>query len=282
MDREKEIALMEELQGLQDNGLFFLDDSVVLSPIERYVSKERFEAEKAGIFKRVPIIAAHSSELAEAGSFLTRDFHGLPLLLTRDRENQVHAFINVCRHRGARLVGDDSGCKHRFSCPYHAWTWSNDGELRGIPHEKPGFPDIDRTGYALKRLPVTERYGLVWAISDPEAEPDFVSFLDPLEGDFAWVEMADLAMAHSDVIEKQSNWKLLVEGGLEAYHFKVAHRETIGPHFMDNLSSYERLGAHMRSVLRTCLTLQNNPGKPGRSGMLPMSCTPYFRQISSW
>ena len=261
MKREKEIALLEELMGLKNNNLFFLDPDIELSPIERYASIERFNAEMKEVFRKIPSIAAHPCELPEAGSFLTRDFFGHPLLLTRDKENNVHAFLNVCRHRGARLVGDETGCKHSFSCPYHAWTWNNNGNLRAIPHEEPGFPDIDRNQYALKRLPVQERNGLIWVVATPDSEVDFNSFLTPLDEDFAWIEMQDLAITHSDTLERPANWKLLVEGGIEAYHFKVAHRETIGPHFVDNLSSYEMLGDHMRSILprSTLDTLQGEP-----------------------
>ncbi|MCP9483665.1 Rieske 2Fe-2S domain-containing protein [Shimia sp. CNT1-13L.2] len=249
MERAKQIALLEELQGLKDNGLFFLDDEVAKSPITRYASQDRFDAEMRDIFRGVPIIACHASELPEPGSFMTRELSGLPVLLTRDRDNTVHAFINVCRHRGARLVREGSGCKNAFSCPYHAWTWGNNGTLRGVPHQKEGFPGLDRDAHALKRLPATERYGLVWVVANTDAQPDFDSFLTPLAGEFAWAEMETLAIAATDTIERKANWKLLAEGGIEAYHFKVTHRDTIGPHFLDNLSSYETLGSHMRSVL---------------------------------
>lgn len=261
MDREREIALLEELQGLKDNGLFFLDDEVCASPVERYASPERFERERAALFSAGPIIAAHGSELPEPGSFLTMNVGGLPVLLTRDKAGEVHAFLNVCRHRGMRLVGEEHGCKHAFSCPYHAWTWSSDGSLRAIPHEKPGFPGIDREAYGLKRLPSTERLGFVWIVVTPGGTVDFEAHLSPLEDDFRWFAADELAVAASDTFERAANWKLLIEGGIEAYHFKVAHKDTIGPHFLDNLSSYEMLGSHMRSVLprSTLAELTNLP-----------------------
>ncbi len=254
MDRQTELALLEELMGLKSTGQFFLDDAVQTSPVARYLDTDRFQAERDHIFRGSPLIAAHASEISDPGDFLTRDLSGLPLLLTRDRDGDVHAFLNVCRHRGARLVHDASGCKHAFSCPYHAWTWSNAGALRGIPHEKPGFPGIDRTEKALTRLPAKEALGLIWVVADPKAEVDFDGWIAPLATDFAWADMAGLGVAATETIERSANWKLLIEGGIEAYHFKVAHKETIGPHFVDNLSSYTRLGPHMRSILpRTSL-----------------------------
>ena len=255
MDREREIALLEELQGLKQHKLFFLDDAVAASPVARYVCAQRFARETEAVFHGQPMIAAHASELPEAGSYLTLDIAGLPVLLTRDKDGVVHAMLNVCRHRGARLVGDERGCKHIFSCPYHAWSYDSAGALRGIPHEKPGFPGIDRAAHGLRQLPAAERFGLVWIIANGDAKPDFDAALAPLAADFAWFDMDQLAIAATDTFERRANWKLLIEGGLEAYHFKVAHRDTIGPHFVDNLSSYEMLGAHMRSVLpRTSIT----------------------------
>lgn len=249
MDRSMEIALLEELQGLKDNGQFFLDDDVHTSPMIRYADAGRFEAEMTRIFRKVPLVAAHSRELAEPGSFVTRTIGGLAVLVTRDKAGEVHAFLNVCRHRGARLVDEAAGCKHAFSCPYHAWTYTSKGELRGVPHEKQGFPGIDRADYGLRRLPAAERLGLVWVVADPEAKPDFDAHTAPIADEFAWLGMDGLGIAHSETKVKRANWKLLIEGGIEAYHFKVAHKNTIGPHFLDNLSSYQMLGPHMRSVL---------------------------------
>ncbi len=261
MDRATEVALLEELQGLKDNGLFFLDDDVKPSPIARYTSADRFSAEMDKIFRTIPVVAAHASELPDPGSFLTRTVSGRPVLMTRDRDGTVHAFLNVCRHRGARLVDDAQGCKHMFSCPYHAWTWTNKGNLRGIPHEKQGFPGIDKTQHGLVRLPATERAGLIWVVADSKAEPDFSAHIDPIAEAMEWCDMADLAVVHTDTITRNANWKLLVEGGIEAYHFKVAHKNTIGPHFLDNLSSYAMLGPHMRSILprNTLTSLSETP-----------------------
>ena len=152
MDRSTEIELLEELADLRGACAFYLDDAVTTSPVARYTCPERFSRERQALFRALPAIVAHSSELAGSDSFLTRDFAGLPLLLTRDSEGAVHAFLNVCRHRGTRLVDAANGCRRRFVCPYHAWTWDNRGALKGIPHEAVGFPGIDKGALGLKRL----------------------------------------------------------------------------------------------------------------------------------
>ncbi len=256
MDRAQEVALLEELLGLKENSLFFLDYAVQFSHVDRYVTETRFDREMASVFRAVPLIAAHASELPERGSYLTRQIGDLPVLLTRGKDGRANAFVNVCRHRGARLVAEGKGCKHAFSCPYHAWTWNSSGDLRGVPHEKQGFPDLERSAYALKRLPATERLGLIWVVAGPLAEPEFDAFLKPVERDFGWLGVTGLGIAACDLTVLGANWKLLLEGGLEAYHFKVTHKETIGSHFLDNISSYQVLGPHIRSVLpRSRVTL---------------------------
>lgn len=249
MDRQAQIDLLRELRGLSEARSFFLGDAVEKSPVERYSSVQRFVLERDLIFRTMPLIAAHSSELAEPGCFLTLTLAGLPVLLTRGRDGAVNAFINVCRHRGARLVDDAGGCKSTFSCPYHGWTWDNAGELRGVPHEPAGFPGLDRKTFGLRRLPATERLGLIWVIADPDASAEFDPVITPLKADFEWLDMAGLVIARTDRIAPDANWKLLAEGGIEAYHFRVTHKHTIGPHFVDNLSSFQMLGPHMRSIL---------------------------------
>ena len=249
MDRTTELSLLEELAGLKTIGAAFLDEGVTFSDVQDYTSQARFDRERARLFRQKPLAAAHASELPNPGDFVTRDLFGSPALITRDKAGEVHAFLNVCRHRGARLVDAASGCKHAFSCPYHAWTYSNQGDLRGIPHQTQGFPDIDKSAHGLVRLLCAERFGLIWVIADPASATDIQTWLDPLAPDLDWIGMHQMKIQAEDTLTINANWKILVEGGIEAYHFKVAHRDTIGPYFEDNLSSYTQMGQHLRSVL---------------------------------
>ena len=254
MDRTTELELLDELLALKTNKTFYLEEETATSPVARYMSQDHFDREHAALFRNLPQMLAHSSELPEPGSFLRRDLAGLPLLITRDKEGQVHAFLNVCRHRGTELVAEESGCKHRFSCPYHAWTWNSGGELLAIPHQEQGFPGIEKSKLGLKRLPCTERFGWIWVHPKADADFDLDKYLGAIAGDLAWLEADTLEVFAVEDRTFDVNWKILVEGGIESYHFKIAHKNTIGPHFQDNLSSYQMFGDHMRSVLpRTAL-----------------------------
>jgi phenylpropionate dioxygenase-like ring-hydroxylating dioxygenase large terminal subunit len=263
MDRTEEITLIKEIIGLAEQKSAYLDASISHSPISRYCSPDRFERERAMIFRRKPTVAAHSSELAEPRAFLARDVMGLPVLLARDDSGQVRAFLNVCRHRGARLERETSGCKRVFTCPYHGWSWTNDGDLRAVPQEAQGFPDLPRSERGLRRLPVAEAHGFIWVIADPDAGGDLNvdNWLGGMAAELDWLALADHRIAVEETIEIAANWKVLVEGGIEAYHFRVAHAATIAPHFPDNLSTYQMFGSHMRSVLprRTMTALGDTP-----------------------
>jgi phenylpropionate dioxygenase-like ring-hydroxylating dioxygenase large terminal subunit len=183
--------------------------------------------------------------------------------LARDDSGQVRAFLNVCRHRGARLDRETSGCKRVFTCPYHGWSWTIEGDLRAVPQEAQGFPDLPRSERGLRRLPVAEAHGFIWVIADPDAGGDLNvdNWLGGMAAELDWLALADHRIAVEETIEIAANWKVLVEGGIEAYHFRVAHAATIAPHFPDNLSTYQMFGSHMRSVLprRTMTTLGDTP-----------------------
>ena len=251
MDRQTEIALIKEIIGLAEQKSAHLDEAVAHSPISRYSSPERFERERAMILRRKPVITAHSSELEGERAFLAKNFLGLPVLLTRDENKTVHAFLNVCRHRGAKLERETSGCKRIFTCPYHGWSWTSQGELRAVPQEEQGFPDLPRAERGLRRLPAAEAHGFIWIIANPESAemPEIDDWLPGLAKDFQWLGLADHRVAVVDNLDIAANWKLLLEGGLEAYHFRIAHRNTVASYFPDNLSTYRMFGPHVRTVL---------------------------------
>ncbi|MEO1689524.1 MAG: SRPBCC family protein, partial [Pseudomonadota bacterium] len=243
--------LIREIIGLDARKSAFLDAEIAHSPIGRYASPERFARERKALLRRRPTAVLRSEELEGRRAFAACDVMGLPALITRDDAGEVRAFLNVCRHRGARLEREATGCKRVFTCPYHGWSWSNDGALRAVPQEAQGFPDLPRAERGLRRLPAAEAHGFIWLVADPGAgeAPDLSGWLGGLEADLSWLDLAGHRIASDETLEIAANWKVLVEGGLEAYHFRVAHAGTIAPYFPDNLSTYRMFGPHIRSVL---------------------------------
>jgi phenylpropionate dioxygenase-like ring-hydroxylating dioxygenase large terminal subunit len=261
MEIHKQQELLGELVELHEARTPYLDREWVKAPMARYYDPEVFAREQERIFLVLPQIAAHSSELPEAGNFLTTELAGKPLLLVRGEDGVARAFINVCRHRGARLVAEPTGCRKRFSCPYHAWTWDGAGKLIGVPHEKTGFPGLGREQFGLRAVACEEFGGWLWVSLASESDIDVRGHLGALQPEFDAIDAGTHVIFESTTRDIDCNWKILVEGGLEAYHFRVAHRETIAPLFLDNLSSYRCLGRHMRSVLPRS-SLSDMAGQP--------------------
>lgn len=249
MKRNTELALLKELLDLEHRNMAFLDDRATSSPVASYYDQERFKQEHDKIFLHVAQPLLHSSELASENSFATRTLAQQPVLVTRDDAGRVRAFFNICRHRGTRLVNESEGCKKRFTCPYHAWTWNNNGHLVAVPHQTQGFPNLDRDEFPLKSLPCEERHGFIWVTPEETVTPKAAESIDVLGEELDWFNAQQHKLLHTETLSYAANWKILVEGGLEAYHFKVAHRKTIAPYFLDNLSSYQMLGPHIRSIL---------------------------------
>jgi Rieske 2Fe-2S family protein len=225
-------------------------DTGTLDP-KIYFDQEIYEKEIARIFKRVPLCLGHEDQLREPGSMIARDLYGVPLLLVRDRKGQIHGLVNVCRHRGARLVaGEEEVCrKGALSCPYHAWTYDLDGTLRTVPGAE-AFPDLDKSQRGLRRIPVQVRHGLIWGIFDANAtDIDVASFLGGIDDDLAAMELGPHRFYRQHARRRKCNWKLVMDAFQEFYHIKRLHARTIGPFFLDTKSAGEGVGPHMRVLV---------------------------------
>ena len=145
-------------------------------PVDAYADPERYAREVQRIFRELPIAVALSLELPEPGSYKAETLMGIPLLVTRDESGAAHAFLNVCRHRGAIVCPAGSGLRKRFSCPYHAWTYDLRGKLVAV-NAADTFGDVDRETRPLTELPCAESAGVIWACLTPGAAFDIDAWL---------------------------------------------------------------------------------------------------------
>jgi phenylpropionate dioxygenase-like ring-hydroxylating dioxygenase large terminal subunit len=232
-----------------------------------------WEREIAAIHRRVPLPVALSAELPEPGTHKAVEVVGTPVLLTRDRAGEVHAMLNVCRHRGAELVPAGLGKSNRLSCPYHAWSYDLSGQLVGIYGEDT-FGPIDRSTMGLCTLPVAERAGFVFICLDRTATID----LDAWLGDFAPLLdglALDKCFHHRTTYLPGPNWKLVVDGYLEGYHFASLHRTTVFRTNHSNMATFDAFGPHMR-VAFALKTIGSAAGTPDDTWQPATSVGPIY------
>lgn len=234
-------------------GTFPLAPGVMELEADHYTSAERFEAEKARVFRRVPLVLAASCEIPGAGSYKTLEVAGIPVLLVRDRQGKAHALLNACTHRGA-AVASGCGTAARFTCPYHGWTFGQDGALLGVASAA-DFGAVDKALLAMKRFPVAERAGLIWAILDPASPNDPAEMLGGIDDLIAGFGLAGWTLVESRTLHGP-NWKLAFDAHLEFYHVPVLHCETFGPE-RSNRAFYFAQGPHQRVIAPQ--------GRPGES-----------------
>ena len=229
-------------------------DSNFVYDLSMYASPEVAEQEREKIFNALPIMAAHSSQIAEPGSYITVQMNGSNVILVRQKDGGVTALLNECRHRGAMVASHASGTTRNFTCPYHGWVYSSEGKNKLISYDK-SFGKSACSDFDLVRLPAEERHGFIWVIENPLGVIDVKTFLGP--GMDELLEEYGLEKWHfykEEVFEFPQNWKVMFDGLIDGYHVEFLHGDTISPYFKNNTMSSEVYGDHaMQATPRTAI-----------------------------
>lgn len=186
----------------------------------RYASAEFLAHERARVFARTWLVAAHESALPRAGDGLAVDELGAALLLVRGRDGAVRAFHNACRHRGTRLVA--RRCRgEQITCPYHGWRYAPDGRLLAVP-KRSGFDGLDVEALALTPVRAATWGGFVWVTFDPDVAP-LEAYLGALTEVLAPWRLTDMRPLLRRTWTLPCNWKAVLDQATESYHLRAVH-----------------------------------------------------------
>ncbi|WP_346770197.1 aromatic ring-hydroxylating dioxygenase subunit alpha [Alicyclobacillus mali (ex Roth et al. 2021)] len=198
-----------------------------------FASQDVYQLEMERIFSKSWHFLGHESEIPNKGDFVTRWIVNDPVLLLRDMQGEIRAFLNSCTHRGTMLCVEDCGNRQSFTCPYHGWTFNTNGELVGIvAGNKVYGSEMDRREWALRPIPqIQSIHGMIFGCLDPNA-PNLEVYL----GGLKWY--LDIMAGRTDNgLEVRgvphrwivnTNWKVSADNfGGDPYHTAMTHHSTV-------------------------------------------------------
>lgn len=249
MDHAGEVEVLKRLLNYAETRTTALADAPWRNDVSAYVCPDRHKREEEVLIRGRPIVMGMSCDWAEPGAFRTDDFSGVPILTVRGSDGRLRAFVNACRHRGAK-VASDCGVARAFRCPYHSWAYGQDGRLLGIPDEAIAFPGVREERPGLTPLPLAEKYGMVWVLPRPAADGSSDLDIDPwlggVEADLKFWKLDDYHFYKRHVHYEEMNWKLLLDTFYEGYHFGFLHSETLRDVLIHNVADFQTFGDNFR------------------------------------
>ena len=220
-----------------------------------FVDEELHEVEKERVFARCWLFVGFEDQVRKPGDYFVSRMGEESVILSRDRDNTIHVFLNSCRHRGMKVCRYDEGNTPVFTCPYHGWSYAGDGSLVGVPRYKDAYrEELDKSQWGLVEVAQLENYhGTIWATWDPKAppfleyigdnDPGLALFFDKPDGNEADMEVFGGIMKWI----MPCNWKFGAENFLgDGYHAQPTHRSVD----LVGISPSGGQGRHVASTFR--------------------------------
>lgn len=223
-----------------------------------YTDERLFQIDMQEIFHKEWLIAGMTCEIPAKGNYITLQIGKNPIIVIRGAEGKVHAFHNVCRHRGSRLCVSDKGKVAKLVCHYHQWTYELDGRLLFAGTEMGA--DFDMNQYGLKPVNVKVAGGYIF-ISLAENPPAIDEFLATLEHYMEPYDMENTKVAVQTTLMEKANWKLVLENNRECYHCSGSHPELLQTllEWDDTNDPFQQGIQGPRGRLRRCLGSREDP-----------------------
>ncbi|MEZ5203513.1 MAG: aromatic ring-hydroxylating dioxygenase subunit alpha [Acidimicrobiales bacterium] len=235
--------------------------AVLRVPLAYYRDGDVLGRERAEILEVTPLALVPTAQIPAAHDFVVREVLGRSVLVSRGDDGVARAFLNYCRHRGARPA-EGCGNTRRHACPYHAWTYDSAGQLVGISGAD-GFTGIDPAQHGLVELPSEERHGFVWVVLTAGVGIDVAAHLGPMDDELGRWDYASYGYLTEREFPAAVNWKNGLEAFAEGYHFPYVHGQSvIGMNTVANTSTHDAFGLHHRLgfPLNSIAALAEDPG----------------------
>lgn len=196
-------------------------------PAWYYTSPQLLEEEKEKLFFKDWLVVGRVEEFTKPGDFRAMDILGEPVVVCLNKDGELRAFSNICRHRGVALIHGEGNARV-FSCPYHAWTYDLNGKLMAAARSA-GLPGFDAQDCRLPPIRLDTWGGFVFINFSPDS-PDLQAYLD-VDGyreAAAYVQPENMVLVDTYTYEIDCNWKLIPENLADVYHVEVIHKSTFG------------------------------------------------------
>ncbi|WP_424946153.1 aromatic ring-hydroxylating oxygenase subunit alpha [Candidatus Spongiihabitans sp.] len=204
-----------------------------------YYDDELLELEKDHLFKKNWLLVGHINDMPNPRDYLTLDAVGERALVVRGNDNQIRAFHNVCRHRGAKLLDSPCGqCAPALTCPFHGWTYQLDGKLIGVPAENT-FRNLDKSRNGLVPLDLEVWMGFIF-IRFQGGKQSLAEMLRPMQDEIAAYKIAQMQPLENTRYDdiRPYNWKVFHDIDNEGYHVPIGHpalQQLYGKDYSDHL-----------------------------------------------
>jgi choline monooxygenase len=247
-------------------------------PGGRYTDQAFQCLEREYLWKKSWVYAGHKDEFPSPGSYKLWQRTGSPILIVRDKHDQINAFYNSCRHRGGPIVRDESGSvRNTFTCGYHGWTYDLTGKLVGVP-DQDDFIGLDVSCRSLIPLRCECLGNWIFVSEDAEAVP-LAEYLGPTFEYFQGFPLDSIRLVQQETFEVSCNFKILQETFFEVYHLKATHRGTVDK-FLDHRGTSIILWPQGHSLMLTP-NRRRDWVDPGVKGMAEMDGATHLERYNN-
>ena len=260
MDESGQLDVIRRIFRFFDEGTTELAADPYVNDVARYTSPTRLAHERQLLFRREPLFLGLSSDVAEPGAWLAHADTDVPILVVRTRSGELAAFVNVCRHRGAPVASGFGVGTGRFTCPYHGWVYDEGGRVIAQPCPE-GFAGLPASALCLPRLAVAEHHGMIFVRLSANDPIDIDAHLGGAERELRPLGLERYMRFARHETERALNWKLVIDGFLEAYHVPSLHQRTLSADILGTPAAWDPFGRGSRlvAVRRSIETLRHVP-----------------------